>query len=39
MDMQASVQTKLGHTAKLDSYLLSDYREWHTRHIWRFAQD
>jgi hypothetical protein len=43
MDLQASVQTKhpsnWEHTVKLDSYLLSDYREWHTRHISRSAQD
>lgn len=43
MDMQASVQTNhpssWGHTATIDSYLLSDFREWHTRHILRTAQD
>jgi hypothetical protein len=43
MDLQASVQTKhpstWGHTTKLDSHLLSDYREWHTRHILRLAPD
>jgi hypothetical protein len=42
MDSQASAQTKhpsdWEHTATLDNYLLSDYREWHTRHILRIAQ-
>jgi hypothetical protein len=43
MDLQASVQTThptgWRRTAKMDSFLLSDYREWSTRHILRIAQD
>jgi ribonuclease HI len=43
MDSQVSVQTthpcNWGHTARLNDFLMSDYREWHTRHILRTAQD
>jgi ribonuclease HI len=43
MDLHASVQTthpsNWRHTTTLDSYLLSDYREWRTRHVLRIAQD